>query len=119
MPFNYTFPPNSNIHRVKVRPTGWNGEITIEYTSAQINPYDPMRSIAWRVVGTQHTFTIYEQRINVLSKGNYANHFTDVLEKFADQYQKWFEPTDEISYNTDGVDWREEYKQQYGKFIKC
>lgn len=87
MPYIYNFKEGfSKIKIVDVNPAGWNGTITIEYTIGQPNKFDTMQSVCWRVKGTTHTFTIYENRLNQISHGDYAKHFKETLESFRDDY---------------------------------
>ena len=63
MPFSFDFNlANGELHTVEVSPKGWRGPITIEYIVAQAHPYDTMASVVWRIKGTEHCFTIVEQR---------------------------------------------------------
>ena len=113
MPNNFNFSNCiSEIKTVEINPRGWRGPIVIEYAEAQVNKYDPMLSIVWRVQGTQHTFSIYERRLNVISNANYKAHFTEALENFREDYLSWF--------RTEGWEvtpWVKEYQQQYGNLI--
>lgn len=113
MPFVFDFNmAQGDVHTVEVSPKGWNGPIVIEYIVAQAHTYDTMVSIVWRVRGTAHCFTIPEQRLNQLSHGDYRKHFQEALEGFRTDYLSWFRDEE---YK--GCEWREEYKQQFGKFI--
>ena len=100
------------IKETKINPKGWINPIIIEYGVAQHNPHDPMLSIVWRIKGTTHTFSIYENRLNVISHSNYEAHFTEALEKFREDYLSWFE-----EYEYKNVSWKDQYKEQYGKYI--
>lgn len=113
MPYNFDFNKKlSSIKTMVITPRGWINPITIEYCSAQARVFDTMISVCWRVKGTTHTFTIYENRLNKISEGDYAKHFTETLELFREDYLSWF-TQEEYS----GCEWREEYRQQYEKFI--
>lgn len=117
MPFVYDFSKcmgdkKDNVFSVEVSPKGWREGIVVEYGVAQAHDYDPVKSIVWRVRGTSHTFTIYEQTINRLSHGDYKKHFEEVLERFRLDYLQWFE-LDEYKE----ADWKYEYESQYGKLI--
>ena len=101
------------VHEISVSPNGWNGPITIEYCVAQAHQYDPMVSVVWRVKGTTHCFTMYEQRMNVLSHGKYSEHFKKALEGFREDYLSWFE--DEFY---EECQWKYEYQREFGRFIK-
>ena len=114
MPFIFDFKncveetPNT----IVVTPRGWRGPVTVEYAHAQAHEYDTQCSIVWRVKGTTHTFTIYEQKLNVISKGDYGKHFKEALEGFREDYLTWF-----TSEEYRGAVWKEEYKRQFGRFI--
>lgn len=54
------------IKEVKVNPEGWVNPVTVEYTIGQAHRYDTTVSVIWRVKGTEHCFTIGEQKLNVL-----------------------------------------------------
>lgn len=114
MPFVFNFDWSvGDIRTVEIYPNGWVNPITIEYIVAQAHKYDTTLSVVWRVKGTTHCFTISEQKLNVLSRGDYKKHFTEVLENFREDYLSWF--TDD--YYKD-VEWKYEYKEQFGRFIK-
>ena len=114
MPFVYNFNESGEeIHTMEVNPKGWKGPLIIEYVVCQAHKYDVVLSVAWRVKGTTHTFTIGEQRLNVLSDGkSYKDHFELVLERFRIDYLSWFKDKD-----YDNADWKYEYERQFGKFI--
>lgn len=114
MPYNFDFSKrlSDDIKTITISPEGWVNPIIIEYCSAQARQFDTMISVCWRVKGTSHTFTIYENRLNKISNGNYADHFKETLELFREDYISWF--TDE-KYK--GCEWRDEYKKQFEKFI--
>lgn len=113
MPFIFNFENSLNkIKEIKICPRGWKENIIIEYCEAQAHKYDTMISICWRVKGTTHTFTIYENKLNQISNGDYAKHFTEILENFRKEYISWFK---EEKYKN--CEWKWEYKKQYGKFI--
>lgn len=95
-----------------VQPKGWRQPLFVEYGSAQKSEYDTQLSVVWRVKGTTHTFAIYERRINVMSHGNYKEHFEEALSNFRLDYLSWFKD-DEYR----GATWIDEYRQQYGKYI--
>lgn len=103
----------SGISRVSVDPSGWRGPLVIEYGLAQVGKYDTHVSVVWRVAGTRHTFAEYESTLTKYSKSNYAKHFKETLEGFRDDYLSWWE--DE---RYDGCEWRDEYKEEFGRFIK-
>lgn len=113
MPFVFDFRKAiGEIQSVEVNPSGWTSPIVVEYIVAQAHRYDVMRSVVWRVKGTEHCFTIEEQRINNISDGNYKEHFKKALEGFRKDYLSWF--TDE-QYK-DCV-WKYEYERQFSRFI--
>lgn len=111
MPFNYDFNKVSNVKTVNINPNGWINPITIEFGIGRPHIYDNFPSIIWRVKGTTHCFTIYEPRINFISKGNYEEHFKEVLEKFKDDYLSW------KSEQYKNCSWVDEYRKQYSRFI--
>lgn len=103
---------STEIREVKVNPDGWVNPVTVEYTIAQAHKYDTTVSVIWRVKGTEHCFTISEQKLNVLSHANYQKHFEEVLRNFRIDYLNWFtDPTYE------NADWKYEYKRQFDRFI--
>ena len=102
----------TDIKQVTISPKGWNGPIVIEYGLAQVNQFDTHTSVVWRVMGTTHTFHIYEPQINKYSHSNYAKHFTEILENFREDYLSWWKDP-----KYDGCEWREGYLRQYGKLI--
>lgn len=113
MPFIFDF--NNRIGDIKtmeVFPKGWRNPIVVEYASAKAHKYDTQLSVIWRVKGTTHTFTIYEQKLNVLSHGNYKKHFEEALTNFRLDYLNWFEDPEYAN-----AEWRYDYQQQFGKFI--
>lgn len=113
MPFYFDFNlANGELHTVEVSPIGWKGPITIEYITAQAHQYDTMVSVIWRIKGTEHCFTIFEQRLNHISHGDYKAHFKEALENFRIDYLSWFK--DEMYRN---CEWKYEYEKQYGKLI--
>lgn len=113
MPFYFDFNlANGELHTVEVSPIGWKGPITIEYITAQAHQYDTMVSVIWKIKGTEHCFTIFEQRLNHISHGDYKAHFKEVLENFRIDYLSWFK--DEMYRN---CEWKYEYEKQYGKLI--
>ena len=97
---------------VEVRPKGWVNPITVEYVVAQAHHYDTVVSVVWRVKGTQHCFTIGEQKLNQISNANYKKHFEEVLANFRIDYLNWFtDPT----YKD--AEWKYEYKRQFNGLI--
>lgn len=113
MPFIYDFnKAMTDVQTVDIQPKGWKGNIIIEYVVSQVNRYDTMLSVVWRVKGTTHCFVIPEQRLNVMSNGDYKKHFTQALEAFRTDYLTWF--SDDMY---EKCEWKDEYKEQYGRFI--
>ena len=113
MPFIFDFNTSlSDTNSVEVCPKGWRNPLTVEYVVAQAHRYDTELSIVWRIKGTTHCFTIGEQRLNILSNGDYKKHFTKILENFREDYLSWFR---EPEYGN--AEWKYEYQQQYGKLI--
>lgn len=113
MPFVFDFNTSlSDTKSVEVCPKGWRNPLTVEYVVAQAHRYDTELSIVWRIKGTTHCFTIGEQRLNVLSNGDYKKHFTKILENFREDYLSWFR---EPEY--ENAEWKYDYQRQYGKLI--
>lgn len=100
------------IYSIKVYPVGWVNPVTVEYATAKAHKYDTQLSVVWRVKGTTHTFTIYEQKLNILSKGDYKKHFEEALTNFRLDYLRWFK---EDEFRDAG--WKYEYQEQYGQLI--
>lgn len=98
---------------VTVNPKGWNGPLEVEYGVAQANVFDTMSSIVWHVVGTKHYFAMYEPYMVKYAKSGYAAHFTDVLERFREDYLSWWEQAE-----YDGCEWRDDYRREFGSYIK-
>jgi hypothetical protein len=113
MPYIYNFSNIlSDLHTVSVNPKGWKTPLFVEYGISQVNKYDPMLSVVWRVKGTTHSFVIPEQRLNVMSNGNYIEHFNKTLVAFREDYLSWFK--DEY-YSQ--CEWKKEYEEQYKDYI--
>jgi hypothetical protein len=113
MPFNFDI--SNAITKpveVEVNPKGWKNPITVEYAVAQAHRYDTMVSVVWRVKGTQHCFTIGEQKLNQISNANYKKHFEEVLTNFRIDYLNWFE--DPIYKD---AEWKYEYQRQFSGLI--
>lgn len=114
MPFIYDFNRSlSGIKEISVNPKGWVNNLIVEYCIAQAHPYDTMASVCWRVKGTTHTFTIYEHKLKVSNKDDYAKHFTEILEAFREDYLSWFK---EEEYRD--CEWKWDYKREYGEYIQ-
>lgn len=112
MPHNYNFEKIDNIRTIEINPKGWISPITIEYGVSQVNEFDTMASICWRIKGTKHTWTIYENQLNEISKGNISEHFTQVLEFFRSQILDW-----QVDPRYKECDWVREYWDQYNRYI--
>lgn len=113
MPFEFDFSKCfTTPTRVEVNPKGWRTPIVVEYGIAQAHKYDTMKSVVWRVLGTTHTFTIFENRLNVLSNANYKKHFEEVLANFRIDYLNWFK-----NEEYKDAEWKWEYEKQFGRFI--
>ena len=106
MPNNYDFSKLENIKTIEINPEGWVNPITIEYGVDHSLASD----YYWRVKGTQHTFVIPVLRMNYISSGDYASHFKEILERFAEEYRGWGE---EGFY----IPWMREYEKQYRNYI--
>ena len=107
MPNNYNFSTLRSIKTVKINPLGWINPIEIEYgIGDQLGP-----TYFWRVKGTKHTFLIPVLRLDFISSGDYAKHFSEVLQNFAtEDYKSW----KEAEFKTG---WMQEYKKDYGRYI--
>jgi len=106
MPNFYNFEKLLNIKTIEVNPNGWVNPLFIEYGFDD----QDMPSCCWRVKNTKHTFTIPVLRLDYLSGGNYAEHFTKVLEGFREDYLEWKEK----KFFTD---WMQEYRREYANYI--
>ena len=106
MPNNYDFSKLENVKELEVNPNGWVNPIFVEYGV----DFELSSDYYWRVKGTQHTFVIPVPRMNYISSGNYEKHFTEVLEKFGEEYKGW---------GSGGfhMPWMREYEAQYRRFI--
>jgi len=107
MPNYYDFSKVSNIKKVEVKPNGWVQPLYVEYGESYIGNTP---SYFWRVVGTNHTFTIPMIRMQYLSSGNYVKHFEETLEAFREDYKDWAE---ENFY----TEWMQEYRRNFKSFI--
>lgn len=113
MPFHFDIEGTGRqVQEVKVNPDGWVNPVTVEYVVAQAHKYDTTVSVIWRVKGTDHCFTISEQKLNVLSHANYPKHFEEVLRNFRIDYLHWFTDPD-----YEKAEWKYEYQRQFGRFI--
>ena len=97
---------------IKVNPKGWRNPITVEYVIAQAHPYDTTVSVIWRVKGTNHCFTISEQKLNQISHANYQKHFEEILTNFRLDYLNWFTDPE---YKD--AKWKYEYEREFSRFI--
>jgi len=107
MPYNYDFSVLENIKTVEVFPAGWISNLSIEYGAGE-RGWVP--HIFWRVKGTEHTFVIPTASMEFLSSGNYQKHFNETLETFRENYIEWYSSGFEI-------DWQQEYRDQFSRFI--
>ena len=108
MPNNYDFSTLNDVKTEEISPAGWINPVTVEYG---IGNHLMGNAYFWRVKDTEHTFVIPVLRLNYITSGNYAEHFTEVLENFRENdYNKWKE---------DGfiVPWQRRYEKEYQNFI--
>lgn len=107
MPNFKDFSDINDIKEIEVSPKGWVNPLFIEYgIDSDIKGVEYF----WRVKGTKHTFVIPLRRMNYLSSGDHAKHFTEILEKFKDEYDSW-KDYEEIP------PWVGEYQNEYRYFI--
>lgn len=106
MPNNYDFSKLPFVKEMTVNPIGWVNPLIIEYG---IGEY-PEPSYFWRVKGTNHTFVIPVKRLNYITLGNYDKHFEEALRVFREDYLEWAE-------QGFCVDWMQEYRKEYSRFI--
>jgi len=106
MPNNYDFSKLENVKTIEINPKGWIKSIVIEYGVDFVLSSD----YYWRVKGTKHTFVIPVSRLDYISSGEYEKHFSEVLEKFAEEYKEW-------ERGGFFLPWQREYKEQYKNFI--
>mgnify|MGYP007128596568 CR=1 FL=1 len=108
MPYNFDFNKLLNVKTVEVEAEGWITPLYVEYG---FSPFSEVSMACnWRVKGTQHTFVIPLTRLDFISKGNYAQHFKEVLEQFREDYIDW-------KNKGFSEKWMQEYKQQYSSYI--
>ena len=107
MPNNRDFSNVKDIKILEVKPVGWVSPLFVEYGLAF---YGGQPSYFWRVKGTLHTFIIPVLRMDFLSQGDYAEHFTKVLQEFREDYIQW-------SNEKFSQEWQAEYRKQYSEFI--
>lgn len=107
MPNYHDFANLSKIKEVRISPFGWVNPIFVEYAIGNDISGD---TYYWRVKGTKHTFSILVNRLNYLSSGNYEHHFTEVLEKFREDYIDWQSVKKKAG-------WIQEYLDEYSRFI--
>lgn len=107
MPNYYDFSKFDKIEKIEINPQGWVNPLTIEYSIGdQTGP-----TCFWRVKGTGHTFVIPVSRLNFLSSGDYAKHFSEVLEKFvSNDYGEWRKQ----GFSTP---WMREYQNEYRNYV--
>ena len=107
MPNNHDFSSLRSIKTLEINPTGWVNPLIIEYgIGDQLGP-----TYFWRVKRSKHTFVIPVLRLDFISSGDYATHFTEVLERFRNN--------DYAAWKKDGfsTSWMQEYEENYRKFI--
>lgn len=107
MPNYHDFTGLSEIKETRISPFGWVNPIFVEYATGDDISGD---TCFWRVKGTKHTFSILVNRMNYLSAGNYEHHFTEVLEKFREDYIDWQKSSVKSG-------WMREYLDEYNRFI--
>lgn len=107
MPYIHDFSDIKGIRKTIINPKGWVQPLVVEYG---ISLYGSTPAYFWRVSGTQHTFVIPLVRMNFISAGKYEEHFTQVLEKFREDYIEWA---------NDGYSekWMQEYRDMYKRYI--
>ena len=107
-------PNNKEFNNIKIKSIsinkldGWNTPLIIEY---YINMLDITPTVYWKVKGTKHTFEISLRQLDYLSKGDYAQHFKETLQKFREDYIEW-----KTKYNFE-AEWMQEYYRQFNIFI--
>jgi len=107
MPNFYDFGTLDEVKTIKINPKGWVNPLTIEYGFADLAGI----TCLWRIKGTKHTFSIPILRLNFVSSGDYAKHFTEVLERFKEtDYDSWRE-------KQFAVQWMREYEAEYRNYI--
>lgn len=107
--FHFDVFDKSEIHELEIiNLNGWINNLTIEYGFG--NFAATSNTLYWRIKGTAHTFTIPSKEFNLLSKGNYENHFKEVLDIFR---------KDIITWVNDGLteEWMREYVFMFQKYI--
>ena len=107
MPHNIDFTTITNIKILETNPEGWINPLIIEY-GLGLHYNNP--AYHWRVKGTTHTFVIPIARLEFLSSGDYAQHFSEALKNFRIDYLDW-------KINNFSEKWMEEYRDEYRKFI--
>ncbi len=107
MPKQYDFSTLNNLQEIYVSPKGWVQPLIVEYG---IGNHAEVSSYFWRVKGTKHTFIIPVLRMDYLSQGNYAEHFSYILEEFREDYKEW---------GSQGffAGWMQEYRTEFSKYI--
>lgn len=107
MPYNYDFKNIKDLKVAEVNPEGWISPLLVEYGTGI---HGGVPSYFWRVKGTKHTFVIPILRMDFLSRGDYGKHFTEALSAFREDYIEW-------SKENRGIQWMQEYREQYRDFI--
>lgn len=107
MPHIFDFDKLNKVSTVDVYPEGWVHPVTVEYGMA-LDGDTP--AYFWRLKGTRHTFVIPAMRLNFLSSGNYAEHFTEALRGFREDYLQW------KKYGFP-AEWMQQYRDEYSRHI--
>lgn len=91
MPYIVDLPAKCDkIYTMKLSPYGWiNTPIIVEYGLAMLNPNDPCKTVCFRVHGIKHTWTIFENQLYRISRGDYASYFKKELEEFRINLLLW------------------------------
>ena len=110
MPNYFDFTKLKNIKTTKINPAGWVNPLYVEYGICDDIEVRGIPSYCWKIKGTTHTFVIPVVRMDFLSSGNYEKHFTNVLEKFREDYILWKEE----GFITE---WSKEYRSEYKSYI--
>ncbi len=98
----------SDIKETEVRPAGWY-PVDIEFGIAPLGQ-STSHQICWRVKGTEHIFRIPLAVFYEHSKGDYEEHFKEVLEKFRIDYLDWYK-------RGFTEDWMQKYRRQFKNYI--
>ena len=93
------------MHGVEV--DGWY-PVDIEYS---YNLQTTIVYLVWKIVGTNHVFTIQADIVDKIHGENVKEHFIKTLERFLEHYHNW----KKYGY---ADDWKEKYKKEFGDRIK-